>query len=235
MNPVLKQQLEGAKKLGVSFDVLRDWDKLQELSALADAAMNCETASERAMLRPCVTIGNETFHRITIGASAWVDRIVREFGVDNQAWLIVLAFAMAHAKNPREKLWPLFADKERVQGVIDEWANGLGVDFKTLQEELLKFMEEGNRAESAKAGEPSQKKTGYGRLIDILCHEYGQTPEHWLWSVPITDIDALMSGRSKRISEEKKGAKADPNDPSVIAFHRLHVKMREFIDELKGK
>lgn len=238
MNPVLKKHLEEAQRQhGITFDVVRDWDKLQDLAALADAVMGKGDANG-CTLRPSMECGGVLFHRMTIGAGEWLQRVMPWFSGDDRSAILCWAYAMAGARNPVADLWPFADDKRRLTTQLNTFAKHIGASAPELAKALNDFTaEEFTKPlpgdESAQTSEDSAK-SGFGALVDLLLSEYGGTPEQWIWQTPRADVVELCKRIADRKRAEAKDTKTDPNDPKVIAGHRLVIRLGELVAEKKG-
>ena len=104
---------------------------------------------------------------------------------------------------------------------------------------LRQAMEEERRAplpgDAKDNGEAAPAPSGFGPLLDMLLNEYGGTPEQWLWHTPRAQIMDLVREIPARHRAKSGAQYADPNDPRVIAGHRLVERLRALAEAKKGK
>ena len=240
MNPFFKQQLETAQKVnGITFDVLTDWADLLDLSRLADVVTNAESKGDVAILRPCVEIGGILFHRITIGAAHWFQRVAEMYGRDHgEAYSMAFAYAFASARDPIAALWPYADDKRKLEKRLREWQRGLGCTPDELFEDLGEFAKEEQEeplpGDEAQPEADEKKGTGHGWLVDLLCKEYGGTAEQWIWQTPRSQISTMLAEINIRKRAESGSTRADPNDPRVIASHRFDIRLKALAAKKKA-
>jgi hypothetical protein len=239
MNPVLRKHLEEARRAhGVTFDVVRDWDALQDLARLADVVMQVDREGDALSIRPSCEIGGVLFHRMTIGAGEWLGRVMPWFEDSDRLAILAWAYAMAGARNPSADLWPFADSKARLVEQLKKFAAHIGATPLELSTALNAFQAEENRApmpgDEPSEGEETAQKSGFGGLVDLLLAEYGGTPEQWLWHTPRAQIIDLCAKIGQRKRAEAGTGKADPNDPRVIAGHRLVMRLHDMVEAKKA-
>lgn len=239
MNPVLRKHLEEAQRVnGITFDVVRDWDALQDLAALADAVMETEKNADAASLRPCMECGGVLFYRMTIGAGEWLQRVMPWFDGEDRLAILCWAYAMAGARNPSADLWPFGDNKARLVAQLKNFAKHIGATPPELAHALNEFQAEETAppmpGDESGEDDGETKRTGFGALIDLLLSEYGGTAEQWIWQTPRAELVELSKRMTARKRAEAKKATTDPNDPRVIAGHRLVMRLQDMVAAKKA-
>lgn len=238
MNPVFRQHIETAQKVnGIRFDPIGDWDALQDIARLADVVMQTDEDGAAAMVRPCVEIGGVLFHRMTIGAGCWLEKVAPWFDGQDKLFALALAYAMAGARNPSVDLWPFADDRAKLVARLNEFKRHLGCTPGELMQGIKAFADEETRAPMP--GDESQvsaeaAKSGFGGLVDLLLSEYGGTPEQWLWHTPRATLNDLMGKIAARQRAKAGDKHSDPDDPRVIASHRLHNRVQDLVAKYKA-
>lgn len=238
MNPYFRTQLETAQRVnGVAFDPVADWDELADLYTLADAVTESEARGDAATLRPCVEIGGVLFHRITIGAAHWFQRVAGFFGEDRgELYGLAFAYTMAGSRDPVATLWPYGDSMDALKRRLKEWRAALGCTPEELFTAIGEFTAEEHERPmpgDVDRGEVERKSTGHGWLVDVLCSEYGGTPEQWIWHTPRAQLSQLLAEINSRRRAEKGAAQVDPNDPRVIASHRFDLRLKALVASKK--
>lgn len=239
MNPFFRQQLATAEKVnGIRFYAIADWDDLLDLHRLAEVVTNADAKGNAALLRPCVEIGGQLFHRVTIGAAEWFKRVAQLYKDDHgERYSMAFAYAFYGSRDPVALLWPYADNRKRLDARLDEWSKGLGCTPSELFDTLTDFAKE-EQTEAMPGDEAAEidddpKPADYGWVIETLCHEYGGTPEGWIWNTPRAKIDALLRERERRMRAEKTPGRSDPNDPGVKASHRFDQRLKALVAKKK--
>jgi hypothetical protein len=136
-------------------------------------------------------------------------------------------------------LWPFGDNRARLVSQLRLFAQHIGATPTELATALNAFQAEEFAAPMPgdASGEDSgdAKRSGFGALIDLLLSEYGGTAEQWLWHTPRAEVVELAKRMTARKRAESKGATTDPNDPKVIAGHRLVMRMQDIVAAKKGE
>lgn len=83
----------------------------------------------------------------------------------------------------------------------------------------------------------------FGHVVAMLCREYGEDKEYWIWHSPLDWIGTCLNEYSAKIRAEAKslasakGVKTapDPNDPYIRACNRLRVAWGNFRKKLEAR
>jgi hypothetical protein len=208
---------------GCAWDPVADFDDLAELDRLA-AAVTSQTPSAyfRAAMRPHVQVGNVTLHRLTMGATEWLRDADAWTPPHTPARMEAQIFALANARTP-EVLWRI-RGKAELDKALRAWRRTAGATFEELAEGAVEIMAD---QEEPPAGPPTPNQEAqppsrdHGWMIELLCSEYGQTVDHWLWRAPLAEINLLLSHHARRLESQRRamararGAKeAEAPDPS---------------------
>lgn len=236
MNPVLEKHVRDAEReFGIRFD-LTDFDALRECAILADAVRGSSGAG--APIQPCIEIGGVMFYRMSIGAADWFAQVVEWFDGQDRMHLLCLAYALAGARTPVESLWPFRDSRDRLVAQLRKFKAHLGCPWDELAKRIGDFLEQEHRKPMPgdEHGEaPDRVESGFGPLLDLLLSEYGGTPEQWLWHTPRATIMDLIREIPARQRAKNGSTKTDPDDPRVIAGHRLVERLRAMAEAKKAK
>jgi hypothetical protein len=143
-----------------------------------------------------VKCGGTLLKPLTVGKLAWYNkRGLQWFADDAQTITTLLAFILA-AENDESSLWQ-YADAESAKAAIDEWEKT--IDATPAQ--IVSAIE--SLTAPLRSTEPDGENThGDGPLISLLCREYGNTPDYWLYRASINVIRALIEDHNRRINQE---------------------------------
>ena len=239
MNPVFRKHIEEAQRInGIKFDPVSDWDSLLEIHELAESVMQADDHGDSGILNASTEIGGVLFYRMTIGSGEWLAKVSPWFADNSRMEILAWAYAMAGARNPIENLWPFADNKAKLSAKLKEFSRHIGATPNELVHGLRVFVEQEQPKIMPGDGQFSadeSPKYGFGALIDMLLHEYGGTPEQWIWNTPRVTLMELIKKMAQRKRMESADGKSDPNDPRVIASHRLIIRLRKMVDDKKAK
>lgn len=232
MNDLLQSIFDRISKCG-PVDLAADWDDLRRIEALAaKSSLTDRQGLLRLVEEPAVRLLGLTFHRLTIGAEAFC-RQAEQHLFSNASRNLLYAYALVHARTPREDLWPLMSDPAALHRRLKEWKRDVGLTHEEVAR-CLAYIETDDRARAgvAAAGE----KPDYGETVTALVREFGQTPEYWIWDCPGDEIEMLVASASRSAAEEAKASNR-PTDPDrrdvrahrdlIAATKALEAKIRK--------
>jgi len=205
---------------GVRLDPVEDLAVIDNIIHLAEKVDTAGNAwRTRHLLNPAVTIGDITLRHLSLGAQSFFrDRVAEWFPGDDFIQNLSLAYCMAHTGTPMA-LWRFNEDPAGWKKAVKKWARTIGVDYLSLLDALALFEDrEEERMEAilkkrkgTKADEGllfPARSYDYGALLEILCNEYGRTPEEWLWQTSIDEVEMLFTAlRERKEAEARAGRK----------------------------
>lgn len=223
--------LEALQKLD-SENIICTPDEILWLHQEAEKATRL-TPSDAPLLDLPIIVGNAWLWPLTLGANAWLDNYARPlwgghaasraFPGSERLQILCYAFAMAHSRRP-EIFLPLTRPGKIIWRVC-YWASGLGVTVRELSAVVDRLLgldadpvDIPTPAEAARAGSVSVPPApGYGSIIGMLCHFYGQTPAHWLWQESEEKICSLI----ERATEYIPGLDRDEQMAKSVALGKF--------------
>ena len=225
---------------GVTLDSIDDIDVVDTILRLANKTIDAGMAwQSRAILRPCIRIGNLELRRIAIGAQEFLEQVAEWYPQDERLQNLSLVFCMANRDNP-ELIWG-FDNPRKWRKMIRQWNRKINVDYYELLEALIDFQEKDDRGlevigqkqkpASADLAVPDDRTGAYGPVIEILCHEYGEDPETWIWRKPIEEVELLLDAYAERQEAGRRRGRKPDGSPRAVAPdpNRPHVQwMRRF-------
>ena len=235
MNLSFRKHVQDAEReFGVKFDAIEDFPVLLDCYRLAEVITG---AGSQFPVRPSVELGGVLFHRFSIGAAEWFASVAPWFEGQDALHLMAMAYALAGSRTPVESLWPYANDRARLMEQLAKFRKHLGCTPGELAAGLRAFLEE-ERAQPMPGDEDAPQgesvNSGYGQLIDLLLSEYGGTPEQWLWKTPRAEVMDLLKQIATRQRAKAGQTHASPDDPKVIAGHRLVMRLRELAESKKA-
>jgi hypothetical protein len=208
-----------------------DWQDLRDIERLCERSSLTDKPGRLALIEePCISILGVTFHRLTIGANSFASR-ARSMFTSVPMQNLVYAFTLAHARTPRESLWPLIGSKDKLTAALKEWKSNLGLTHEEVARALAYFEDfESSRDEGGEAPD-------YGMTLESLIRNYGQTMEYWVWDCPLDDITLAVDSGSRINAEAARdaGGRTDPDRRDVRAHRHLMKAVRALEAKVKGR
>jgi len=190
-----KTQIEVQNLLNDSGHVLTlaDIPDILELDQLAQKVTG-DSGDYADLYKWPVKCGNLLFRPMTLGKLAWYNSRARDwFDDDIQTLSTVLAFLLS-TDNDESFVWGL-NDPESAKATIEEWEKTVDITPQELAGavDLMvnSFSSSGEKSES-----------GDGPLIGLLCREYGNTPNYWMFKESINVIRSLVDEHVRKINQE---------------------------------
>lgn len=200
-----------ARSAGATVDILEDWPDLCRLNRLAEAIEHPPFEARLTHLLAPIQLDERTaLRRLTFAAEEWLIEHAEWF---DERDVFPLAFAMAH---PPERLfrWPTRREARRD---VRAWAQSLRCPVAALQEAVEELLPKSRKDEAA----PTQKEEerGLGPILGLLCREYRNDPDYWMFEAPAELAQALFDSefRPRAIAENREarsiGGKVKAPDP----------------------
>ena len=168
-----------------------------------------------------VIVGNVSLHPMTFGARTWYDDVAVPLlpRKDDKASLLLLAFTLAHGRQP-ETFATLFTAPD-IRKAVRSWGARLNVTDAELDVAVTRALGGGRTVPIESDPEAAAKQAAgdgdpntWGPWLSLLCHYYpGQSREYWLWNASTDDILAAL-----RDARMFRGGDFDQGDPSFQAF-----------------
>lgn len=161
-----------------------DLPDLARLDRLAHQATDPASVKHDVFDWP-VRVGGVELYRLTLGAIGWLEDVVAPaMGGQDSVTDLAVAYAMAHGHAPA--VLALYITEAAIAAELRRFRRGLTCTPEQLSAAVASLLPYND----ATVGGDDSK---YGEIIGLLCREYGQTPEHWLWGVSFEVCQALLS------------------------------------------
>lgn len=211
---------------------LEDFNDLTKLNDLCAAVLD-NSAEHNDVIDMPVRVGPYRIHKPTIGALEWFGEYAEKWFSDNGYLLdCALAYVLTLSDLPGD-LWEL-EDKKTAYRRIKRWMRKLDITHEELQAQLISVL-----GVSDKDGQGKDKAGDAGKLVAMLCREYGHTVEYWLWEAPVSIITLFANDYISRIEAENDAARAAAtglNKPPMSDSKCRRIgEMRNFVRELRDK
>lgn len=179
---------------------------------------------------PC-QCGNATLWPLSLGAKLWLENYARRWfrGRHEQT---AIAFAMAHAREPQAL--QRLKNFARAQFAVLKWAAAVSATPAEINRAVAKCLRiDDTELVSVRGPERVEDErstaTDYGDCIALLCHYYGETPAHWLWSVSEEECAALIGRIARVLPMEKADEVSGPKLRALAEFRAIkkHIMERD--------
>jgi hypothetical protein len=180
-----------------------------------------------------VRVGPYILHQPKLGALQWFnERAVQWFGDDGLLLDKSLAYALSRSCYP-DDLWEL-ENKAVAKLKILFWARRLDCTHQELSDALLSVLKV-----DAEGKDVDDDPNSNGKLIAMLCREYGHEADYWMWESPLSIITTFVNDYVSRIEAENAAARkaASPGSKPPMSDTKLKriSDMRAFVKELREK
>jgi len=134
---------------------------------------------------------------LSLAKIAWYNRCaVKWFDDDSVTTSTILAF-LASCEND-EAILDKLTTPEQARDTIEAWERTVTATPMQIAAAVEKLL--GGRD----GGEEKDGPSSFGPLVSLLCREYGESPEHWMYRASLPVIEALMGDYTTRINEQIK-------------------------------
>ena len=176
-----------------------DFDDITRLEELCHAITD-NSEPDNDILDMPVTLGGYQLKQPSIGVLEWYNEYYLPlFDTDPLMADGGLAFALSLADTPAE-LWEL-NDKKAVKKAVKRFLRRLSCTHQELQDVLIQLL-------GVKENEGESKGEGSaGRLVAMLCKEYGHTAHYWMWEAPIGYINTFVHDYVARVEAETESVR----------------------------
>lgn len=248
LNPLLKTHLKKFAARGLYIDVVADWEELHDLNELARKVTSPASQAEAvALINAPVTRGNMILQRPTVGVFIWAEeRLKAWFSNRPVRFRLAEAYALAHAKTPG-RCWK-FRDADDCWRAVKMWARRLNVTFDEISEAVEEACGIG-REEMAEQAQKLQtddksakdKASEFGPVVSLLCREYGESPDYWIWHASMEMVTSFLDEYNARIRAEERANAAgqgrviapDTSTAYAKACNDLRVAVNSYRDMLQ--
>ena len=213
-----------------SFD-LDDFDDIARLDELC-CAITDNSDPDNDILDMPVTLGCYQLKQPTIGILEWYNEYYLPlFDADPLLADGGLAFALSLTDTPWA-LWEL-NDKRKVKRKVKKFLRQLSCTHQELQDVLIKLL--GVKESNSDSGE----KGSAGRLIAMLCKEYGHTAHYWMWEAPVGYINTFVHDYVARVEAEtenvRNASKGSDKPPPAASRVKKFKALREHTTMMRDK
>ena len=196
-------------------------DEILWLQEMADKVVRPTRADELLFLDLPVPCGNILLWPLSIGARLWLEQYGRPWFVGaGDLEELVFAFAMAHSRQP--EILASLTSRLKARVKVAFWACKIRATRHELAEAVaLCIGQDNNDLIEVKSPKPPKEQiqtSDYGDCVALLCHFYGQSPEHWLWKVPEEECTKLLN----------KIARLMPTDKQITSDHAKFISLSTF-------
>jgi len=215
-----------------------DFDDIVKLDKLCKAITDNDAPINDIVDMP-VVIGGYQLKQPSIGVLEWYNEWYLPM-FDHSALMCDagLAYALSLSDTPDE-LWKINS-KVRAWWRITLFKRKLGCTHEELRvvlKKLLNISDDENNDEQSDTEEDEPANTG--KLIAILCKEYGHTAPYWLWEAPIGLINTFLYDYNARIEAETeniRNASLGSNKPPPTKSRAMKFKkLREHKATMRDK
>jgi len=183
-----------------------------------------------------ICVGGYQLKQPTIGILEWYNEYYLPM-FDNDALMADagLAYALSLADTPK-MLWDL-PNVKSTKREVKRFIRGLGCSHAELQDALKRVLNIQNTDEVNDDSDEADKQNA-GRLIAMLCKEYGHTAPYWLWECPIGMINTFVSCYVARIEAETESVRnaCKTNKPAPAESRKKKFKaLRDHTNMMRDK
>jgi hypothetical protein len=211
-----------------------DFDDLEKLNELClDITRDKEINAD--IIDMPIHVGGYELKQPTIGILEWYNDFYLPLFRDNALMSDAgLAYALTLSDAP-DDLWAL-NDKRQVRKAVKRFLRRLKCSHEDLQAAIMKLL--GARDDAPSDNEESTESFA-GKMIAMLCREYGHTANYWLWEAPIGIINTFVNDYIGRVEAENDqlrksstGAnKPPPTDSKIKKFQALRKHTTQMRDK----
>ena len=215
-----------------------DFDDIVKLDKLCKAITDSESPINDIIDMP-VVVGGYQLKQPSIGVLEWYNEwYLPMFDGDALMSDVGLAYALSLSDVPTE-LWNI-SDKKIVRKNIKLFMRQLGCtheELRVVQKKLLNISEE-DESNGKEEVQEEDEPENTGKLIAVLCKEYGHTAPYWLWEAPIGLINTFADCNTARVEAEVESTRnaCSTNKPPPAATRIKKFKeLREHKNMMRNK
>jgi len=174
------------------------WDAIARLNGVARDMDN--PSVDLDMIDAPLTVGGTRFWRLSpVAQEKAFGELLEWFEAGEVLPLAAVLYCMAHSRD-RLALARL-SSPTKARRLVRSWFMQQKASVEALNavaEALLP-----RRREDAEEEQPAEPTEDYlGRMVAVLCREYGQTPDFWLYECSVDRVAALLAEYGRRAEEE---------------------------------
>jgi len=208
-----------------------DFDDITRLNELC-LAITDNKSPENDILDMPVVIGGYQLKQPSIGVLEWYNKFYLPLFTNDPLMADGgLAYALSLSDCP-EELWEL-KDIKTCKKEVRRFLRRLKCTHDELQDAIKVLLSIDEHAEP-EDGEGA----GAGRLIAMLCKEYGHTAGYWLWEAPIGIINTFVNDYVQRVEMEQEAArnacKTNKPPPAESRIRKFKA-MRDHKNQMRDK
>lgn len=204
-------------------------DEILWLQDMADKIIRPTRSDERLFLDLPIPCGNIMLWPLSIGARLWLEQYGKPWFIGTgDLEELVFAFAMAHSRQP--EIFTSMTSRWKARVKVAFWACRIKATRKEIADAVSHCMTEDD-ADLVEVKTPEPKyvppsTSDYGDCVALLCHFYGESPEHWVWKTSEADCATLLNKISQLMPTDKKIT-------SDSAKFKAHVLFNSVVDHIR--
>ncbi len=202
---------------------VEDFDDLAAIDKLASKLTSAADPDNESLIARPVYIGTHAVYPLTIAHSLLAEEVMAAAG-DDQGVALLWVTTLPEVT---DKHWDMRGSRKAWR----KWARRCR--WTQADAEHVMEMRYGHATEGGESGNPD-----YGALVAMLCHEYGNTPEYWIYSAPISVVESMVddfNARQDALSKSASKAGGKPTAPAATGRFVTMRKLREACDKLGAK
>lgn len=215
--------------------IFNHWEDIARLDEVARDQVNPTARVD--MLDAPLTVGGTRFYRLSPAAQETAfGELLDWFENDAPLCFAAVLYCMAHSRD-RLALARL-SSPARARKAIRSWYGLQRASHEALRVVLETLMPKPQAVRDEEESSPGAAADYLGRMVAILCREYGETPDFWLYECSTDRVDALLAEYAMRAEEELRtkaalaGVKAMNIDgPEARAAMRFLKACRTFMNK----
>jgi len=153
-------------------------------------------------LHPSLTYNGVTFRRLSIGMRDWIHDVCEKWYGTGPMYNASVVYCLAHADQP-EFAWSFETDQSGWDRLVRGWMRACRIVQEDLTCIILALYPPVEYGDTARAREHAQD---YGPLVEMLVREYGETPEHWIWTATDSQVETLATRYLERLDAKEEAA-----------------------------
>ena len=177
-----------------------DFDLIDELDKLAQGVSGTSKAERRLLNQPFELCG-VLFYPLTVAKSLWYQEKVVEWEL-SPAQQEGLLFWLLSTPNNDTELDP-YSDPKTADKAVRRLSRRLHCTADEMNAVYTKCM--GGTVDSKDDGD--DEPADYGGMVSALIHEYGGSPDQWLYETPIEKVSDLFRVLNERVLAESESTR----------------------------
>ena len=220
---------------------VQDFDDVWAINEIARKIAKPDIDDTLDILAMPLTVRGLTLYPLSLGAAKWLDDVAAVWFSDNPLlWNLCVAYTASRTCLP-EDLWAI-ATRREARKAICRWWRHLDCSYQELAVALDKLLGLEERSEQDETRE--REAADYGPVVALLCREYGQSPQYWMWDAAIDEVATMLQQHESRVVAEEEAVMqeraraAGKNTRVSITTQRFRDQNKAFrlaVNELRDK